>query len=397
VLAAGPVTGVGSSWTSPGWRTARSADAVGTDPWGAVGAADVATGLGVGAAGELTVGGLEWLGARVYDPASRGFLSVDPLDPVPGAGWAGNPYAYAGNDPLHAVDPRGLSPVTDAELRAYAAQHAGAISAVGDWMQDNWEYVAGGAMVVAGGVLIATGVGGPLGMMLVSAGADTIIQKATTGDVNWGQVAVTGALGGFGGAGIAARAGLTGTRAAVVAGMSSGGISSGITGGYSYATGPGPHTVGGFARATAFSAGAGALTGGAGGAAGHAIGGRIMGALTTNPSADTMVMGRIMGSRVIPYAEAHGAGYYNGTPQLVHNGLEGLPGVQLNVDLWVNKKWINYQMMEGKNLFDVGGPSTLAPSDFYSMELQQTAGYPHYSQAAPDLQNSFDLSGGVPH
>ena len=117
--------------------------------------------LGIGAAGELSVGGLEWLGARVYDPASRGFLSVDPLDPVPGAGWAGNPYSYAGNDPLHALDPMGLRPVTDAELKAYAAQHAGAISAAGDFMKDNWEYVAGGAMVVAGGVLIATGVGGP--------------------------------------------------------------------------------------------------------------------------------------------------------------------------------------------------------------------------------------------
>jgi hypothetical protein len=54
-------------------------------------------------------------------------------------------------------------------------------------------------MVVAGGVLVATGVGGPVGMMLISAGADTIIQKATTGEVNWGQVAVSGAFGAVGG------------------------------------------------------------------------------------------------------------------------------------------------------------------------------------------------------
>ncbi|WP_180936505.1 RHS repeat-associated core domain-containing protein [Nocardioides ungokensis] len=397
VLAAGPVTGIGSSWTAPGWRTARSTDGAAADPWTVGAATDLPGTLAIGAAGELTVGGLEWLGARVYDPTTRGFLSVDPLDPVPGAGWAGNPYSYAGNDPLHALDPLGLRPVTDAELKAYAAAHQGALHAAGDWLHDNWEYVAGGAMVIAGGVLIATGVGGPAGMMLVSAGADTIIQKATTGHVDWVQVGISGALGGFGGAGIAARAGLTGTRAAVVAGMSSGGISGGIQGGYSYASGPGPHTAGGLLQATAIGAGTGTVFGAGGGAAGHAIGGRVMGTLTTNPSSDTMVMGRIMGSRVIPYAEAHGGGYYNGTPTFLHDGLERVPGLQQKVDVWVNKKWINYQMMEGKNLFDVGGPGSLPPSDFYNMELNQVASYPHYSQAGPDIQSSFDLSGGVPH
>lgn len=50
-------------------------------------------------------------------------------------------------------------------------------------------------MIVAGGVLMATGVGGPIGMALVGAGLDTIIQKATTGSVNWGQVALTGVVG----------------------------------------------------------------------------------------------------------------------------------------------------------------------------------------------------------
>jgi hypothetical protein len=36
---------------------------------------------------------------------TRRFLSVDPLDPVVGSGWAGNPYWFAGHDPLHAIDP----------------------------------------------------------------------------------------------------------------------------------------------------------------------------------------------------------------------------------------------------------------------------------------------------
>ncbi|GGF42677.1 hypothetical protein GCM10011519_15710 [Marmoricola endophyticus] len=203
VTRAGAFTGLsgasGSTWADPGWRDARS---VGPDPWAGPenAGSDRSTagaGFGLSATGELSVAGLEWMGNRVYDPASRGFLSVDPLDPTTGSGWSGNPYSYAGNDPLHSLDPMGLHPVTDAELRAYNSSNgiAGTVNAAGKWLKNNWEYVAGGAMVVAGGVLMATGVGGPAGMMLISAGADTIIQKATTGEVNWGQVAVSGALG----------------------------------------------------------------------------------------------------------------------------------------------------------------------------------------------------------
>ncbi|MBP3044728.1 hypothetical protein KKR91_01940 [Arthrobacter jiangjiafuii] len=40
---------------------------------------------------------------RITDP-----LGFDPLAPVLGAGWDGNPYAYAGNNPLNASDPTGL-------------------------------------------------------------------------------------------------------------------------------------------------------------------------------------------------------------------------------------------------------------------------------------------------
>ncbi len=269
IVSAGPVTGIGEHWTTPGWRSARS---TGSDPWGAAAASQLPGTLTVGAAGELDVVGLGWLGARVYDQATRGFLTVDPLDPVPGAGWAGNPYSYAGNDPLHALDPTGLRPVTDAELAAYAAANNGALAAAGDWVKDNWEYLAGGAMVIAGGVLVATGVGGPAGMMLISAGADTIIQKATTGGVNWGQVAISGAFGAFGGTGVARSLGAnTLLKQRVIGGMISG-TASGATGGaYGYATGPGPHTASGFLRATAFAGGTGMVTGGATSSFGHAV------------------------------------------------------------------------------------------------------------------------------
>jgi RHS repeat-associated protein len=210
----GGITGVGEAWTAPGWRAARPTDQA--DPWAVVGTPTVpdstsgsAAGAGAvaGLAGVLPAGmmltgnggvaiaGLEWLGARAYDPASRGFLSTDPLAPVLGAGWDGNPYAYAGNNPLNTTDPTGLRPLTDGELQAYDSSARGAMAATGEWLGNNWEYLAGGAMVIAGGALMATGVGGPLGMALVGAGVDTIIQKATTGSVNWGQVALTGAVG----------------------------------------------------------------------------------------------------------------------------------------------------------------------------------------------------------
>ena len=268
ILSAGPVTGVGSGWSAPGWRTARSIDA---DPWAASGATALGPSVAIDPSGGLAIDGLEWMGARVYDSSARGFLSVDPMDSTPGSGWAGNPYSYAGNDPVHAVDPAGLKPVTDSELAKYRSSNGigGTWNAVKSWTKNNWEYIAGGAMVIGGVALMATGVGGPVGMMLVSAGADTIIQKATTGSVNWGEVGVSFVAGGIGGGFAAAKLGATGIRGAMVAGAVSGSVGGGATGGYQYATGPGPHTTSGFLGATAMGTGRGAIFGSLGGAAGH--------------------------------------------------------------------------------------------------------------------------------
>ncbi len=56
--------------------------------------------------GQYTSGdtGLIYLRARVYDPATAQFLSVDPL-----AMYTGEPYAYAGNNPANYGDPIGLA------------------------------------------------------------------------------------------------------------------------------------------------------------------------------------------------------------------------------------------------------------------------------------------------
>ncbi len=259
VLALEGLTGIGQHWATPGWRAVRGSDP--GDPW----ALDpvrtpITAGLGIGTAGHVTLGAdhpLEWMGARVYDPITHGFASVDPLEPLLGAGWAGNPYSYAGNDPIHAVDPLGLRPATDADLKAYADGHAGALAATGTWLGNNWEYVAGGAMVVAGVALMATGVGGPAGAMLVGAGLDTIVQKATTGEVNWGQVAISGAAGGigFGAGALATRAGMTTAKTLLTQGVTEGAIN----GAGSYLVGPGPHTVVDLVKATTVQAVIGAL------------------------------------------------------------------------------------------------------------------------------------------
>lgn len=217
----GGVTGIEDAWIAPGWRAARPTDQ--SDPWAVIGAPAVpgpgpggtavggAAGLGSvsGLAGVLPAGitltgnggldiaGLEWLGARAYDPATRGFLSTDPLSPVLGAGWDGNPYAYAGNNPLNTTDPTGLRPLTDDELKAYD-KSAGS----------HWEYVVAGLAVAAGvAALFVPGLNiiaaGAIAGALSSGGLSVFSQKSQKGSVDWWSVlgntaigAATGAAGG---------------------------------------------------------------------------------------------------------------------------------------------------------------------------------------------------------
>ncbi len=293
VVAAGVLTGIGERWAAPGWRSSRSH---GDDVWAAArGQAPplpgLPAGVGIGPAGELTVGGLEWLGARVYDAAARGFLSVDPLDAVAGAGWSGNPYSYAGNDPLHALDPTGLKPVSEAELRAANAPW---YEKAWTFVEENKDWIIGGVTAVAGIALMATGVGGPAGAMLLSFGADVLIQKATKGEVNYAQAAVSGLAGG---AGFVASKGLTvgghvlvdGTKVAVMSVRAKVGVQAGIglAEGYGYQVAGGADPLSG--RAIGGGA-AGLLTGGLGQLAkplgqqaGRSVSGRILAGVDQQP------------------------------------------------------------------------------------------------------------------
>jgi len=215
VVSVGPVTGTGSRWTTPGWRSAR--DTAPGDPWASPTdrepAPGLPDGLAIGPGGELSVGGLEWMGARAYDPVSRGFLSVDPLAPVTGAGWSGNPYSYAGNDPLHAVDPLGLRPATDADLESWSRQHNGI-----------WDEALAVGMVAAGAALMFAGpVGVIAGSALISAGVDTYSQVRSGKAFNFAEVGIAAGIGAVtGGVGV-------GTGAAVAAGQIGRGAAMGIT------------------------------------------------------------------------------------------------------------------------------------------------------------------------
>jgi RHS repeat-associated protein len=95
----------------------------------------------------------------------------------------------------------------------------------------------------------------------------------------------------------------------------------------------------------------------------------------------TVVMGRNMGGRVIPYAEKNGFDYYKGTPSWVPRGLQRVAPKTLNrVDMWFNKRWINNEMRGGSRIIDIGEPPGMPPSDFYNMELDQVDGYWNYFQ-----------------
>ncbi|MDE1565495.1 MAG: DUF6531 domain-containing protein [Actinotignum sanguinis] len=180
------------------WRAGR-----GTDPMSPFASPGVVSGLsgylpeGVDmlGTGSLRVGGMEWMGERLYDPATQAFLSPDPLAAPAGTSYQTNPYNFAANNPLALMDPLGLSPATDTYFgsmlkglrpimdRVTLLRHAGRMAfqekilkPVGNFLQNGWNWLKGtfnatvnwvkvhwedikrGALIVGGIALVAVGI-----------------------------------------------------------------------------------------------------------------------------------------------------------------------------------------------------------------------------------------------
>jgi RHS repeat-associated protein len=102
-------------------------------PYGAIEeyAGTATTRLGFGAQYTNSSTGLIYLRARVYDPTTAQFLSLDPI-----VEETGEPYGYAGGDPVNRVDPSGRK-----------------WSWPWEWGKETWEHV-GNAAIGAGTVLM---------------------------------------------------------------------------------------------------------------------------------------------------------------------------------------------------------------------------------------------------
>ena len=106
--------------------------------------------------GTLAVGGLALMGARVFDPSSKKFLSQDPLPPIVGAGWFADSYSFLGHDPVGMIDPWGTRPMSKEEYSDYSKkQDLQVLKTAISWVGTA---VAIASVIVPGGPLVALGV-----------------------------------------------------------------------------------------------------------------------------------------------------------------------------------------------------------------------------------------------
>lgn len=115
--------------------------------------------------GTLAVGGLALMGARVFDPSSKKFLSQDPLPPIVGAGWFADSYSFLGHDPVGMIDPWGTRPMSQEEYSDYSKKQdlqvlKTAISWVGTAVAIASVFVPGGPLVALGVAALGSAVSG---------------------------------------------------------------------------------------------------------------------------------------------------------------------------------------------------------------------------------------------
>ena len=179
----------------PGLTGSTLDSALGNTPglptdWGAPSASatpvpGMPTGFEFTGAGSLRVAGLDMLGARVYDSPSRRFLSTDPKAAIAGSSWFADVYAYAGNNPLEYVDPRGERPMTVADYRKYQSQEGER------FMQQSLRLLAlvgviGSLFIAPTSILLAGGVGFISGA--ANGAADGMDFHTPDGNIDWDKV-----------------------------------------------------------------------------------------------------------------------------------------------------------------------------------------------------------------
>lgn len=196
-----PGVTLGTDIVADAWRPQSMTDPL--DPYGgSLGGFDshLPDNVQLTAGGTIAIAGLEWMGARLYDPNTASFLTQDPIAAPPATLWATSAYNYAANTPLSLADPYGLSPITDSDISALTAYNDSRNRGIGGFLADNWEYGLAGLAIIGGVALAATGVGGILvaGALaggLVGGGTSLLTQKISNKSIDWKEVGIAATVG----------------------------------------------------------------------------------------------------------------------------------------------------------------------------------------------------------
>lgn len=166
------------------------------EPWGqapSVVESLLPQGFAFSGAGSVHVAGLDVMGVRTFDAASKHFLSLDPLESVPGTGWFADSYSFVGNNPVGLMDPWGTRPVSIEEYDKYA-EHANERF----WVKTAFNLVA----IVA--TVAAVAVTGPVAIIALgaiagaaSAAASAMDKVGPDGGIDWGAVGKDALVGGL--------------------------------------------------------------------------------------------------------------------------------------------------------------------------------------------------------
>ncbi len=349
--------------------------------------------------------GLIDMKGRMYDPKLGRFLSPDNYIQAPDNPQNYNRYSYCLNNPLKYTDPDG-----EFWHIVIGAAIGGVINLAANW--DNcdgfWEYAAAFGVGAGAGALTATtgGAGAAWGWVGLAAAGGGAVTMATNsviqqtgknfngiGIIDWKQVGIAAAIGGFSGftGSVAGHFGAQyignvvingfNVTSPVLRGAVAGAIG-GAVGGY----------VGGFTAGLLVTRdwGAANQAGLNGLWSGAAIGG-LVGAgsgyfYAKNNNIDpwsgvkknSIVIGEGMEKRVEPVAKDLGIDCLK-DPSLpkAYFGDEIHSQYTTKEMMNVNAEWIESKMMSGTTIYDIGPRSSVVTSPYYNMEQARTMMYPN--------------------